>query len=1024
MLFNNLQYVIGKEFENGRIIFADTKNTENSKLVKYHYVTGFHIPSLPVSKQAEEPLFTRHVFRRFVAFLRNMRHASGDVAFGLYAQASPEKSQLGARVNFYLLCRASDKDDALSFEEARDFAERAYANFPRDGLMGLVVPRPAKTEEIEQLLFCDVPDQGLHAAQIFKHTENITIDGLPSDVPNFNIQHPFLSDAGHEPWADLIEILGKARFRTVLSINLEAVNLSSDVPAIAEQAQQYRKIHELNQRRFEIQQSVAGMAGGSIAGMNDPNKLLFEASWYKILRIPDSVFSYIERGYSCFTDLLAWSDQAFIYGISIASEGKIRDLVDAARGSLMSLDNQRERSQLGWSRPDSSAKDKTQALNKLRWMDHSDGKKATGHDLFKYLVTAEEASILFHVPVFSPSYQSSAVSLVDSPFTIPPEVLSVDRFKTEEKLISVGNLYQRDQITSVDFKIRLDDLRRPSLLVGAPGSGKSNLALSLISQLWEGHQTPFLVLDPSTGHEYRYLLADSKYTKKLRDDLIVFTCGDEEGIPFRFNPFDVPPGITLRAHITRLLSCFKAAYEMWDPLPAIYESALIRLYTSNSYHWALSDKGGTGKSCPCMSEFAQAIIDELNENVLPDYGDSSEASGILTGASKIRVNGILNSIGHIINVKEDGSEYFQKLLRRPVVIELGSVGDTSSIALVMAFLVTQLAGHIEYAYNKERKNEKTMHLILIEEAHRMLSAEASGSSSQNQGNTRGKSAEELNTLLAEVRKFHQGIMILDQRPSSLIGGVLDNSDINIMCRLNDRAGFEHLSNVTNLSPEQQKYARTRFQPGDAVLLDKDSGLPVLIKAEYVVDDLLKAYQENFALMRENADRYGLLTLAAEPWSPWQLKKDMEMGANVLGQVIQAPLKTCAFCIPYQKEMQCPYFDGVSSLLNQTAAFEAQIQQWLERVGSESYKSDDSLSIEEHAVWKKDLDAMLSQMLSMFGDRSISENDTNGVRYCYFAQAVDRWQHNDLQSSDSVIRWKRQVAGFKLLQYLYESSSDG
>lgn len=843
MLFNDLQYVIGEEFENGQTVFSDKNPAGSPKRVNYHCVTGFRIPSLPVSKQAEESLFMRQVFRRFVAFLRNMHQTGENFAFGLYAQASPEKSQLGAHITFYLLCRASDKDDALALQKARDFAERLQANFPRDGLMGLVVPRPAKKDEIEQLLFCDVSDQNLHAAQILKHTENLIADGLPADVPAFDVQHPFLSDAGHEPWVDLIEILSKARLRTVISINLEPMDLSTDVVKISEHAQQYRKIHELHQRRFEVQQSVAGMAGGSITSMNDPNKLLFEASWYKILRIPDTIFSYIERGYSCFTDLLAWSDQVFGYGISIATEGKFPyDLVDAVRGSLMSLDNQQERSRLGWTRPDFSAKDKTQALNNLRWMEHSDYKKATGHDPFKYLVTAEEASILFHVPVFSPSYQSSAVSLVDSPFTIPPEVLSVDRFNADEKLLTIGKLYQRDQITSVDFKIRLDELRRPSLLVGAPGSGKSNLALSLLSQLWEDHQTPFLVLDPSNGHEYRYLLADSKHTERLKDDLVVFTCGDEDGLPFRFNPFDVPPGITLRAHITRLLSCFKAAYEMWDPLPAIYESALIRLYTSDPYKWGLNDKGGIDKACPCMSEFAKAIIDELEENVLPDYGNGSEASGILTGASKIRVNGILNSIGHIINVKEDGSEYFQRLLRRPVVIELGSVGDTSSIALVMAFLVTQLVGHIEYAY-KERENEKTMHLILIEEAHRMLSAESSGSSSQNQGNTRGKSAEELNTLLAEVRKFRQGIMILDQRPSSLVGGVLDNSDINIMCRLNDRMGFEQLSNVTNLNLDQQKYVRTRFQPGDAILLDRNSGFPVLVKSKHVVDEMRKAYNE-------------------------------------------------------------------------------------------------------------------------------------------------------------------------------------
>jgi hypothetical protein len=220
-----------------------------------------------------------------------------------------------------------------------------------------------------------------------------------------------------------------------------------------------------------------------------------------------------------------------------------------------------------------------------------------------------------------------------------------------------------------------------------------------------------------------------------------------------------------------------------------------------------------------------------------------------------------------LNVRQDDPLFFQRLLQKPVVIELGALGDPSSLALVMAFLVTQLVGHIEYAY-QQRKDSDKPHLLLIDEAHRLLSAETGATASQNQGNTRGKSAEEMNTMLAEVRKFRQGIMILDQRPSSLVGGVLDNALINIMCRLNDRSGFEHLSHVLNLDPAQQRYARTRLRAGQTLVLDASSGLPVLLRAPLVVD-VLRTHsptpEEELWKMLEYAHNADLRCPDVTPW---------------------------------------------------------------------------------------------------------------------------------------------------------------
>ncbi len=200
------------------------------------------------------------------------------------------------------------------------------------------------------------------------------------------------------------------------------------------------------------------------------------------------------------------------------------------------------------------------------------------------------------------------------------------------------------------------------------------------------------------------------------NSLVLYTLGDEEGLPFRFNPFAVPPGVTVRGHITRLLACFKAAYEMWDPLPAIYESALTRLYVSARYKWHLdkrvTEQEAVERPFPTLADFLrQRVAAELEENVLSDYGHGTEAAGILTGASKIRVNSILNNLGHVLNVRNMDPMFFQRLLIGPVVIELGALGDPTNIALVMAFLITQLAGHIEFAHREWRTSATPSHAV-------------------------------------------------------------------------------------------------------------------------------------------------------------------------------------------------------------------------------------------------------------------------------------------------------------------------
>jgi len=849
-----------------------------------HTVGGFRVPALPVAREVglSSEAQLAQLLHRFVVFVRALHDPGRRGAIALHVIAHPERSTLGAEVGIYLLCRTAAGSYPEAVAEASRLATQLHQLFPSESLFNYDTPVPLSQAELHQATFQHLTDADLHVVELRKFEDCLTADSPASRFIDTHqrvdyIPHPFWADTRLDPWLTLIETLAGLSLPAVISICLEPTTLVELEP-VATLAQQFRLIVEEGSRRADLLDQASQTA---TARPQDRSflQLMSFARAYRAQGLTDYLVARARRGAHVYSQFLAWQDQLFTVRVSLAAQGPVPEaLVQAVRAAFSSPLPGVKGADLGWVRPavvhPTDESKRAYARQNLRWLGHADwGDSVANPKLrrLRHLVTAQEAAGLFHLPVMPQAGQTTALSTANVPFVIPPEVVSTRRFKPEDRpLVSFGYLYQRERCLSpelvgetraLDFKLRLADLEKPSLLVGAPGSGKSNLAFYLLIQLWKDHRVPFLVLDPSTGHEYRYLYPEPD----LRDDLIVYTLGDEERLPFRFNPFEVTPGVTVRGHITRLLACFKAAYEMWDPLPAIYEAALSRVYTRLPYEWLLDEKGGDHRPSPCLADFAQAVIDELEENVLPDYGRGTEAGGILTGASKIRVNSILKTMGHILNVRQGVPGFFQELLARPVVIELGTIGDPSSIALVMAFLITQLAGHIEHAYRRGARAERP-HLLLIEEAHRLLSAETIVSGGPNQGNTRGKSAEEMNMLLAEVRKFRQGIMVLDQRPSSLVSGALDNALVNIMCRLNDRLGFEHLKNVLNLSPAQQRYARTRLKPGDALMLDTVSGQPVLMRPPNVVDRLRAdqlSPEDERQQMHDNAERVGLLPPRAE-----------------------------------------------------------------------------------------------------------------------------------------------------------------
>ena len=87
------------------------------------------------------------------------------------------------------------------------------------------------------------------------------------------------------------------------------------------------------------------------------------------------------------------------------------------------------------------------------------------------------------------------------------------------------------------FGIRKDEWLRHVGLFGKTGSGKTTLAIHLIEQLCR-HGHPFLIFDYKRN--YRDLL---KHPVFENEEILIFTVGKNEVVPFYFNPKSGPQGV-------------------------------------------------------------------------------------------------------------------------------------------------------------------------------------------------------------------------------------------------------------------------------------------------------------------------------------------------------------------------------------------------------------------------------------------------------------------------------------------------
>ena len=249
----------------------------------------------------------------------------------------------------------------------------------------------------------------------------------------------------------------------------------------------------------------------------------------------------------------------------------------------------------------------------------SSGQTVNSYHRLPYIITAEEASEFFRLPIGNENVsagltvnESSKASRSYTGNIIGGGDIKVGTLKSSTKNDPIG--------------LFLKDLTKHMLIVGTPGSGKTTFSVSLLDRLWKDHKIPFLVIEPAKN-EYRALVQSIP-------DLQVFTPGKNFISPFVFNPFIPPKNVKLETYKSTLKTAFAAAVSMSTPLDKIFEESVNNCYSD--FRWldtyTSDDKGKTFN----ISDFTKCFQETFEQ-----IGYTGDAKNI-GRAGVVRLNSLVN----------------------------------------------------------------------------------------------------------------------------------------------------------------------------------------------------------------------------------------------------------------------------------------------------------------------------------------------------------------------------------------------
>lgn len=391
---------------------------------------------------------------------------------------------------------------------------------------------------------------------------------------------------------------------------------------------------------------------------------------------------------------------------------------------------------------------------------------------------------------------------------------NIPEIKAENK-IKLGKLIQRGTITKNIISIDKSELNKHIFIAGTTGAGKTTTCHKLLREA----EVPFLVIEPAKT-EYRELILIDK-------SINIFTLGREEGIPFRINPFEFLDTENITSHVDMIKASFEASFDMDAAIPQLIEAAIYRCY--EEYGWDINDNSNIyledrslawksgGIYFPTLTDLLRVV-----EDVVKDKKMGERLEGEYVGSIKARLEAlIIGAKGQMLNTR--CSYDFEELLKGKNILELEEIKSGQDKALIMGFILTRICETLKKLH---KKDPNFKHITLIEEAHRLLAKAYPGEGAKRQA------VEIFADMLAEIRKYGESLIIVDQIPEKLSSEVLKNTNTKIIHKIFSRDDKIVVGDTMSMT-EKQKEFLSNLKTGEAIVFSQGWQKAVQVKVDRI-----------------------------------------------------------------------------------------------------------------------------------------------------------------------------------------------
>ena len=288
---------------------------------------------------------------------------------------------------------------------------------------------------------------------------------------------------------------------------------------------------------------------------------------------------------------------------------------------------------------------------------------------------------------------------------------------------------------------------------GLPGQGKTTFIISLMIQLWV-LGIPFIVIE-CAKREYRVLKTlkdhNDPRVKKLARDIRIYTPGNDEISPFRFNPLDYPEGVYELAHIESIKSCIESSIPVsCGSVPALLFEGLEDIYEFY--------RNSKNRPIPVMADLVSQI-----EHVFATKNYTSDIKTNMQTVIEVRLSSLAKSmIGKVFQCSE-GTGVGQ-LVQVPMILEIDALPKEHKCVLTL-FLTNAIREYFSVIH--EKRADGLQHVLMVEESHNILGSSAQSVVSEDMTDPQIGVAEYFSNLLVELRSLGCGIVICDQHPSNI-----------------------------------------------------------------------------------------------------------------------------------------------------------------------------------------------------------------------------------------------------------------